>query len=335
MSRHALLADVGGTNVRFALADTGAAQPLLADSIRPYAVADFPSLADAAARYLRESAVHAEHGVFAIAGRIEQDRAQMTNHAWEVSRPHLEKVLGLKTLQLVNDFVAQAMAVRLLRDADVQAVGTAPAAVGFAADADATSRTFAVLGPGTGLGVGALLLREGRYMALATEGGHVGFAPGNAGEVAVLQQLIAQYGHVSNERLVSGGGLVNLHRALTLIEGDSPDERMQPADVTAGAEAGDSRCREAIDLFCEIFGSVAGDMALALGAWNGVYLSGGLVPRLLGRLQASGFRRRFEAKGRYADAMAGVPTLAIVHEQPGLLGAAALACDLAKGRADR
>jgi glucokinase len=330
-----LLADVGGTNVRFALADTGAARPLLTDSIRPYEVADFPSLADAATRYLQESDAHPEHGVFAIAGRIEHDQARMTNHAWQVSRPHLEQVLGLRALQLVNDFVAQAMAVRLLRDADVQAVGGGPAAVDFAADADTRSRTFAVVGPGTGLGVGALLLREGRYMALATEGGHVGFAPGNAREIAVLQQLIAQYGHVSNERLVSGGGLVNLHRALTQLAGDHWDEGTQPADVTAAADAGDARCIEAIALFCEIFGSVAGDMALALGAWDGVYLSGGLVPRLLPELQASGFRDRFQAKGRYASAMADVPTLAVVHEQPGLLGAAALACDLAKGRADR
>jgi glucokinase len=334
LSRHALLADVGGTNVRFALADTDAARPLLVDSIRPYPVADFASLADAASRYLTEAGVHASHGVFAIAGRIEHDQARMTNHAWLVSRPRLEQVLGLQALQLVNDFVAQAMSVRLLQEDDVQPVGAFPAPVNTAADADTTSRTFAVLGPGTGLGVGALLLRQGRYMALATEGGHVGFAPGNAREIAVLQQLIEQFGHVSNERLVSGGGLVNLHRALTLVAGESPTEGLQPADVTAGADAGDARCREAVDLFCEVFGSVAGDTALALGAWDGVYLSGGLVPRLLPELQASGFRSRFEAKGRYAQAMAGVPTLAIVHPQPGLLGTAALAVDLAKGRAD-
>ena len=330
MSDRALLADVGGTNVRFALADPAAAAPLLDDSIRPYAVADFPSLADAAAHYLASTGERARSGVFAVAGRVEHDQARMTNHPWVVSAPRIAQALGLQALQLVNDFVAQAMAVRLLRNADVHPVGplTAPAAAGSA-------RTYAVLGPGTGLGVGALLLRDGRATALATEGGHVGFAPGNAQEIAILEQLAAHYGHVSNERLVSGGGLVNLHRALAAIAGGPWDESIQPADITARAQAGDERCVEVVEVFCGIFGSVAGDMALALGAWDGVYLTGGLVPHLLEDLQRPAFREHFEAKGRYAEAMARVPTLAIMHPQPGLLGAAAIACDLAREHASR
>ena len=329
MSDRALLADVGGTNVRFALADPVSATPLLDDSIRPYAVADFPSLAAAAAHYLESVGARVGQGVFAVAGRVEHDQARMTNHPWVVSAPRIEQALGLKALQLVNDFVAQAMSVRLLHDRDLKPVG--PLA---APPPPASARTYAVLGPGTGLGVGALLLRDGRATALATEGGHVGFAPGNAQEIAILQRLGAHYGHVSTERLVSGGGLVNLHRALAEIAGE-PWEEIQPADVTARAQRGDARCRQVIELFCGIFGSVAGDMALALGAWDGVYLSGGLVPHLLDDLQRPAFRRHFEAKGRYAQAMTQVPTLAILHPQPGLLGAAAIACDIAREHADR
>ena len=331
MSDRALLADVGGTNVRFALADPAAAAPLLDASIRPYAVADFPSLAAAAAHYLESINSHVSHGVFAVAGRVEHGQARLTNHPWLISAPRIEQALGLQALQLVNDFVAQAMAVRLLRDADVQPVGPGVAPT----DPAVVDRTYAILGPGTGLGVGALLLRDGRATALATEAGHVGFAPGNAQEIAILEQLAAHYGHVSNERLVSGGGLVNLHRALAGIAGEPWDESIQPADITTRAQAGDERCLQVVDLFCGIFGSVAGDMALALGAWDGVYLTGGLVPHLLGNLQRPAFREHFQAKGRYAEAMARLPTLAIVHPQPGLLGAAAIACDLARGPANR
>ena len=330
VSDHALLADVGGTNVRFALADPADEVPLLDASIRPYAVADFPSLAAAAAHYLESIDAHVGHGVFAVAGRVEHGQARLTNHPWVVSAPQIAQALGLRALQLVNDFVAQAMSVRLLREGDVQAVGP-----GIAPGQSVVDRTYAIVGPGTGLGVGALLLRDGRATALATEAGHVGFAPGNAQEIAILECLAAHYGHVSNERLVSGGGLVNLHRALAAIAGGPWDESIQPADITARAQAGDERCVEVVELFCGIFGSVAGDMALALGAWDGVYLTGGLVPHLLEDLQRPAFREHFEAKGRYAEAMARVPTLAIMHPQPGLLGAAAIACDLAREHASR
>ena len=328
MSGLALLADVGGTNVRFALADPTASAPLSPDSIQTYAVADYASLADAARHYLDANHAHVTHGVFAVAGRVEHDQARLTNHPWVVSRGLLRDKLGLVALELVNDFVAQAMAVRLLREDDLLPIGPRPGA-----PADAGSRTCVVLGPGTGLGVAALIVRGGHWIALATEGGHVGFAPGTDEEVAVLQRLASRFGHVSNERLVSGGGLVNLHCALAEIAGVRGDQDAQPADITAGADAGDALCVRTISLFCDVFGSVAGDMTLALGAWDGVYLSGGLVPRLLPELQRSGFRARFEAKGRYTEALARVATSAVVHPQPGLLGAAAIACDIARERA--
>lgn len=324
----ALLADVGGTNVRFGLADPSVSDPLLADSIRQYAVADFESLADAARHYLDAGSIRVTHAVMAVAGRVADGEARMTNHPWVVSTARIQQRLGLDALRLVNDFVAQAMAIRLLRASDIVAIGPLESH-----DAPANESTCAILGPGTGLGVAALIVRDGRHVALATEGGHVGFAPKTAEEIAILRVLASTFGHVSNERLVSGGGLVNLHRALGAIAEEPVDAPLlQPADITAGAAAGDARCLRAIDLFCAIFGSVAGDMAMVLGAWDGVYLSGGLVPRLLPALQRSGFRARFEAKGRYASALSQVPTFAVLHPQTGLLGAAAIACDVSAGR---
>lgn len=318
---HVLLADIGGTNARFALADPSAPMPLLDDSICSYAVDAFGSLADAARHYLDATGAQPDSAILAVAGRVEGDTARMTNHPWVVSRERVRQALALDSVALVNDFVAQSMAVRLLGAGDVVAIG-APA--GLAPTGD--TLTCAVLGPGTGLGIGALLVRAGRAWPLATEGGHASFAPGTPEEVAILERLSSYYGRVSNERLVSGGGLVNIHRALSEIAGLDPGP-LQPEDITAGAARGDRRCMRAIDVFCAVFGAIAGDLVLTLGAWDGVFLSGGLVPLLLPAIQHSGFRQRFEGKGRYAPAMARVPTLAVLHPQPGLLGCAALATE--------
>ena len=302
--------------------------PLLEESIRSYAVDDFPSLADAARHHLEETGARPGSAVLAVAGRVEREQARMTNHPWVVSAERVRDALDLESVLLVNDFVAQSAALRLLREADLAPIG-APARI--ATDGD-EPRTYAVLGPGTGLGVGALVCRDGRHYPLATEGGHASFAPGTPEEIAILEHLSSDYGRVSNERLVSGDGLVNIHRALSRIAGLDPGP-MRPEDVTAGASAGDRRCLRTIDVFCAVFGAIAGDMVMTFGAWAGVYLSGGLVPVLLPALQHSGFRQRFEGKGRYAPAMARVPTLAVLHPQPGLLGAAALAADAhARGR---
>ncbi len=324
---HSLLADIGGTNARFALADCDNAAPLLNDSVREYAVADFPSLADAARHYLDETDANAGHGapqngVFAVAGRVDGDEARITNHPWVISLARTRDALGFRDLRLVNDFAAQAMATSLLTPADVVPIGGAqwsPAPL-------SEPRTYAVIGPGTGLGVGGLMVRDGRRYPLETEGGHASFPPGTPEEIEILERLSAQFGRVSNERLICGPGLVNIHRALSEIAGEDPGP-MQPADITARAAAGDPRCMRTLDVFCAVFGAIAGDLVLTSGAWDGVFLTGGLVPKLLANLQHSGFRQRFEHKGRFSAAMARTPTLAIVHPRPGLLGAAAFAVE--------
>jgi glucokinase len=315
-----LLADIGGTNARFAIADATAAQPLLADSARKYPVADFPSLGDAARRYLDDAGMHASRGVFAVAGRVDGDVARITNHPWVISRTRTRNALGFDELVLVNDFAAQAMAILLLDASDVIPIGGAV----WAPDREPHERTYAVIGPGTGLGVGGLVVRGGRAYPLETEGGHVSFPPGTPEETEILQRLSAQFGRVSNERLVCGPGLVNIHRALSEIAGVDPGP-MQPPDITARAAQGDMRCMRAVDVFCAVFGAISGDLVLTLGAWDGVFLTGGLVPKMLESLLHSGFRQRFEHKGRFSANMARVPSLAVVHANPGLLGAAAIA----------
>ncbi|WP_066096170.1 glucokinase [Xanthomonas massiliensis] len=322
-ARYDLVADIGGTNARFALADVAADTPLDLGSVRSFAVTDFPSLGHAAQHYLDEIGQDARRGVFAVAGRVDGDEARITNHPWVISRSRTCAMLGFEQLALINDFAAQAMAISALRAEDVVPVGGAdwtPAPLD-------RPRNYAVIGPGTGLGVGGLLIRDGRCFPLETEGGHVSFPPGTPQEIRILELLSQQYGRVSNERLVCGPGLVNIHRALSEMAGTDPG-LPGPADITARAAQGDPLAMRTVDVFCAVFGAIAGDLVLVLGAWDGVFLTGGLVPRMLDSLRHSGFRQRFENKGRFSPNMASVPSVAVMHPHPGLLGAAAYAADL-------
>ncbi|MFC4729673.1 glucokinase [Coralloluteibacterium thermophilus] len=321
-----LVADIGGTNARFALAGGAVDVPRLEESTRVLATADFPSLEDAARHYLDEVGVRPARAVFAIAGPVIDDRIRMTNCPWVMSLTDTRRALALDRLRTVNDFHAMARSVPLLRAGDLEVLGAPPAPEWGAAPLP--DRMCAVMGPGTGLGVAGLVVRHGRAHALETEGGHVGFAPVDALEIEVLRRLMARFGRVSTERIVCGSGLVALHRALDEIEG-RPAEDLEPRDVTARAAGGDAAAVRTVETFCGIFGSVAGDAALMLGAFGGVYLPGGLVPHLLPWLREGRFRARFAAKGRFAEVLERTPTVAVLHPQPGLLGLAAIAADAA------
>jgi glucokinase len=323
-----LIADIGGTNARFALADTRQESPLLEDSVREYAVAEFPSLAEAARHYLDQANAQAQRGVFAVAGRVDGDEARITNHPWVISRSRTRDMLGFDQVHLINDFAAQAMAISLYKAEDVVPIG----GVSWSPASLDQPRTYAVLGPGTGLGVGGLVIRDGRCYPLETEGGHVSFPPGTPEEIRILEILSTQFGRVSNERLICGPGLVNIHRALSEIAGQDPG-LLEPKDITARAADGDELAMRAVDVFCAVFGAISGDLVLTTGAWDGVFLTGGLVPKMLDSLRHSGFRQRFEYKGRFSPTMARVPSLAVMHPRAGLLGAAAYAVDLVRREA--
>lgn len=273
-------------------------------------------------QYLQDTDAHPNQALIAAAGRIRDGQTvQITNNPWLVSAPSLQRELNLHAVRVINDFAAQSMAVTLLRPDEQTVVGSPPApAVG-----KGDTQTFVVLGPGTGLGVGALLWRNGHASVLASEGGHAGFAPRSAEDTEILARLNQRFGRTSNERLVSGQGLVNLYTALCEIAGQVP-EKLQPEDITARAEAGsDSICVRTLEMLAGIFGSIAGDLVLTLGGWDGVYLTGGLLPVLLPWLQRGSFRDCFEAKGRFSSALRLVPTVAMTAAEPGLLGAAAAA----------
>lgn len=224
--------------------------------------------------------------------------------------------LGLTRLEVVNDFVANALAVPHLSDQDRVRVG------GGAAD---TRFPIAVLGPGTGLGVALLIPSNGgAVMPIATEGGHVTMPARTPREVAVLSVLQRRFDHVSAERVISGSGLVNLYQSLCELEGATPATD-DPADLGHRASSGnDLLAREALDLMFGMLGTVAGNLALSTGALGGVAIMGGIVPRYLNLFKNSAFREAFEAKGRFQSYMRGIPVDVVTHAYPAFLGLAGL-----------
>jgi len=319
-----LVADIGGTNARFALATPGTPAALASGSVEVLRVADFPTPVAAALHYLERQHARPRCAVLAIAGPTDGETAELTNHRWSFSADALRRALGTDAVRLTNDFAAIARALPDLGPDDVRLLGPAFRPVIPGAD-----RTQAVLGPGTGLGVAAVTLRSGTPVVLETEGGHASFAPVDEEEVALLGHLARRFGRVSWERLLSGPGLANIDAALRAIAGVS-GEPLPPEAVTARAVAGeDPIAVRSVELFCALLGAFAGDVALLHGAWDGVFIAGGIAPRLAGQLATGRFRARFEAKGRFASRLATVPAAIIVHPFPGLLGAAGYATTLA------
>jgi glucokinase len=307
-----LVGDIGGTNARFGLVSP-AGQILHS---RVFAGADFAEIGDAIEAYLaeRDGLPVPNAGALAIAAATGGDRVSMTNHPWSFSIAALRQRLHFERLLVINDFTAVALALPHLTAADRMAVGGGTAVAG---------KPIAVLGPGSGLGASGLVPAGAGWIALAGEGGHSTMAPANEREDAVLAAMRRRFDHVSAERCMSGPGLVNLYNALAEVDG-VPAASYTAAQITDPAMAlTDPRCREATDMFCAMLGTVAGNLALALGAQGGVYLAGGIVPRLGARFAASEFRARFEAKGRMRPYLAAIPTWVVTHNLPAFLGCAA------------
>lgn len=320
-----LVGDIGGTNARFALVDAGRPRDPVLFEIRRYAAAHFDSLEAAISHYLHDVAMPQtpKKAALGVAAPVTGDRIDITNNPWRFSIGELRTALGFDSLVVVNDFSANSMSLPFLKPTDTQEIGTGREVRALPAGSRGADRTFAILGPGTGLGVGALLLRNGRALPVESEGGHVSFAPQNAYEFSILETVRRDFERVSYERLICGPGLMNLYRAVCELDGVAAPAQT-PEQVTALAleHPGDVHCRT-LETFCGIFGACAGDVALTFGAWDGVYLAGGMLKTLMPWLAAGSFRQRFEAKGRFRAAMEAVPTLAILHPDLGLLGAAA------------
>jgi glucokinase len=307
-----LLADIGGTNARFALEYA----PGAITAMQTLACADYPRFEDAARAYLDGMGAGARHAVIAIANPVTGDAIRMTNHDWAFSIAAARMELRLDTLLVVNDFSALAMALPGLGAHELLQVGGGQARAGG---------VIGLVGAGTGLGVSGLVPAGGRWVALESEGGHVAFSPSDLREVAVLQYCWRRYEHVSAERIVSGPGIALIREALAASRSVDVDLSLSSAAIVERALAGeDALCRETLDCFSGMLGTVAANLAVTLGATGGVYIGGGVVPRLGGYFADSPFRERFERKGRFSAFTARIPTLLITAPYPALAGAAAL-----------
>ncbi len=318
-----LVGDIGGTNARFAMATPvgmGLAGAGFAEEVS-LRCADFGTVEESIEHYLRTvDAAPPDVVCLAAAGPVVDGAVQMTNNHWHLRQASLERRFAPGRVRILNDFEAIAWALPHLTDEHC-------APVGSSAPPNLSRADFSVgvIGPGTGLGAAALISRAGGRTSLVTEAGHVGFAPETRLQTEVWQWLRHRYERVSDERLVSGPALADIFTALCEIRGAAV-RRLDAAGIFERYRLGaDAVAIEAVHLMFEIFGQVAGNFALALGAWQGIYLTGGIVQKQGDLLRRSGFREAFEAKGRHRALMQRIPTLVISHPQPGLLGASAVA----------
>ncbi len=305
-----LVGDVGGTNARFGVVETA-----------PFYIADrldlpadnFPTFDAALETYLDHlGSEHPDAAAIGVAGPVTAGRVTFTNRDWEASEDGLHR-RGFTRALLINDFAAAAYAVAALEPDDLRDIG--PKLEGV------QDEPITVLGAGTGFGVSCLARFRGTSLPIATEGGHVSFAPQDAEQSEVRRILAGRFGHVSIERVLSGPGLANLYTALGEMVGEVLPAQ-GAAEIVRNAEAGDRISADALDMFCSIFGAVAGDFALAHGARGGVYIAGGIAGKIERRLVSSVFRAQFENKGRLGYYVKSIPTRLILNEDSAFLGAA-------------
>ncbi len=321
-----LAADIGGTNARLAI--------VKGRHIRykkVYACRDFNNPFEIFKRFAQEySASLPEFGCIAVAGRVENNQVKMVNRDWVINGDELASKLGLKGLYIANDFQAAAMGVSILSEDDLLFLGGEP---------PLSHHPKAVIGPGTGLGEAILVPYATGYEVLPTEGGHVDFAPTDEIQIELLRFLKRHFFHVSIERILSGPGLVWIFRYLCEKEGVSPLDSLKeildtpkgpPTISDAALNNKDEICVKSLALFCKILGQEAGNMALKCLARGGVYVAGGIAPKIHSFLKRSEFRKAFEEKGRLKDFLQKVPTYIVMNTQVGILGAGLLAEKRAK-----
>lgn len=311
ISHPTLLADIGGTNARFALLADGLIRPL-----PPVATGAFPTLPAALAAALADAGgAPPDRALLAVAGPVDGERMRLTNAGWDVDAVELRSVFGFRSVRLVNDFAAVAWSMPGLAGDDLHVLteGTPD-----------PSAPIVTLGPGTGLGVAAWLPGTPPCV-VAGEGGHATLAAADEGEAAVIAILRRRFDHVSAERVLSGPGLANLHAALAERDGVAVD-MASPSDITRAALDGTSTgARATLTMFCAMLGGFAGNLALTFRSAGGVRVAGGIAPRILDFLSKSPFRERFVAKGRFRPWLESVPLAVVRHPAAALVGLAQLA----------
>jgi len=308
----ALLGDIGATNARFSLLADGALCPIANFEVARYA--RFPDVV-AAFLNMQPGQGQVTRALFAVAGPVEGGRSKLTNCSWIIDGDELRHTFGLAKVLVVNDFAATAYSLPGLTAGDLHAIGGGDSVPGA---------PMAVLGPGTGLGVACLVPGAKEPVVIAGEGGHATFAAASQREDAVIDYLRRQFGHVSAERVVSGAGLENLYRAIAALAQDEVPSR-EAAEITKIAL--DGSCRTAVaalDMFCAFLGSFSGNVALTFGARGGVYIAGGIAPRIVEFMGRSQFRRRFEDKGRLRPYLEAIASNVIVHPAAAFMGLKAL-----------
>jgi glucokinase len=321
--RPLLIGDLGGTNARFALADPRAPRY---SQLAMLPCADYETPEQAIAAYLAQAGAPAPAVIcLAVAGVVVEQRVRFLNNHWSLDARSLQRRFAGAEARLLNDFEAISLSLPLLGEADLEPVG--PARPDFHGRDD---YSLAVIGPGTGLGTGGLLCRGGERTAVTGEGGHVGFAPVTHRQLRLLETLWGRFERVSNERLLCGPGIENIHAAVREMRGE-PAAAATAAEIFQRAQDhADDSATETVGLFFEALGQAAGDLALTIGALDGVFIGGGIVGRYPELLKSGSFRSGFENKGRYRSLMERIPTSLITHDQPGLLGASHMARRMAR-----
>ena len=304
-----LIADIGGTYARFTV-ETSSGQFERTASLRCADHADFHAAVSSYLSTLPSMVVR--HAAIAIANPVEGDQVRMTNYHWRFSIEEMRERLGLETLVVVNDFTALAMALPRLMPSERRQVG----------GGEARERSVVgLIGAGSGLGVSGLIPAGEGWVALGTEGGHASFAPRDEREIGILRYALTEFSHVSFERLLSGPGLELIHRALMHRDGQ-PAQALGAPDITRLALDGtDPLCAETLEVFCTMLGTAAANLAVTQGAMGGIFIGGGIVPRLGSYFDRSPFRARFEDKGRFSDYLKAIPTYVITAEHATLMGA--------------
>ncbi|HOG47984.1 MAG TPA: glucokinase [Anaerolineae bacterium] len=321
-----LAGDIGGTKTSLSLASVAEDGSVRLAEVHSYPSQQYASLEAIVERFGQEVSATVDRACFGVAGPVLAGEATITNLPWRMSERSLTEALGGLPSRLINDLTALAHAVPALRGEDLVTLQRGERQVGGA---------IAILAPGTGLGQGYLCWDGRRYRPGASEGGHADFAPADDLQIQLLQFLRAEYGHVSWERVLAGPGLHNIHRFLCAAGAATPDwvaARLAAGDPSAAISAlaltgEDPCCARALDIFVSIMGAQAGNLALTYMATGGVYLGGGIPPKILPKLQDGAFLRAFRAKGRLSPVAAAIPVAVIANAQAGLLGAAACALE--------